>query len=237
MRRVLAVDVKANNSSLPVEFIDAEKVRLFNEIKSRHVERVMTDELRLDRYFERIGFVGPIKPDLTTLSAIQAAHVNAIPFEGLDPLLRRPVKLDMASLQHKLLASRRGGYCFEQNAVLRGALEAVGFKVTGLGARVRWMSQADSPLGPKIHMLLKVDLPDGPYIADAGFGACMLDAPLRLEGQYRAEDSDGHLPAHRGRRPVLAQHKATNRMADDVCLRLGTTTPVGLRVGQLVCID
>jgi N-hydroxyarylamine O-acetyltransferase len=160
----------------------------------------MTDELRLDCYFERIGFAGPIKQDLTTLSAIHAAHVNAIPFEGLDPLLRRPVKLDMASLQHKLLASRRGGYCFEQNAVLKGALEAVGFKVTGLGARVRWMSQADSPLGPKIHMLLKVDLPDGPYIADAGFGACMLDAPLRLEsniaqrtamGTYRFAEAGG----------------------------------------------
>jgi N-hydroxyarylamine O-acetyltransferase len=43
------------------------------------------------------------------------------------------------------------------------------------------MSQPNSPLGPKIHTLLKVDLPDGTYIADAGFGACMLDAPLRLE--------------------------------------------------------
>jgi N-hydroxyarylamine O-acetyltransferase len=141
----------------------------------------MTDEFELDHYLARIGFAGPIKPDLTTLCGIHAAHVNAIPFEGLDPLLRRPVKLDMASLQHKLLGSRRGGYCFEQNEVLKGALEATGFKVTGLGARVRWMSQPDSPLGPKIHTLLKVDLPEGTYLADAGFGACMLDAPLRLE--------------------------------------------------------
>ena len=49
-------------------------------------------------------------------------------------------------------------------------------------------------------MLLKVDLPDGPYLADAGFGACVLDSPLRLAtdveqrtamGTYRLDESDG----------------------------------------------
>jgi N-hydroxyarylamine O-acetyltransferase len=62
------------------------------------------------------------------------------------------------------------------------------------------MSQPDSPLGPKIHTLLNVDLPDGTYLADAGFGACMLDAPLRLEtdieqrtamGTYRLSEANG----------------------------------------------
>lgn len=114
----------------------------------------MTDVLDLDRYFERIGFTGKPMPDLATLSAIHAAHVNAIPFEGINPLLRRPVDLDLPSLQRKLVDSRRGGYCYEHNAVLRAALEAIGFKVTGLGGRVRWNSPPDSPLGPKTHMLL-----------------------------------------------------------------------------------
>lgn len=162
----------------------------------------MTDVLDLDRYFERIGFTGKPVPDLATLSAIHAAHVNAIPFEGINPLLRRPVDLDLPSLQRKLVDSRRGGYCYEHNAVLRAALEAIGFKVTGLGGRVRWNSPPDSPLGPKTHMLLKVDLPDGPYLADAGFGACLLDAPLQIladveqttaMGTYKITDIDGRL--------------------------------------------
>lgn len=162
----------------------------------------MTDVLDLDRYFERIGFTGKAAPDLVTLTAIHAAHVNAIPFEGINPLLRRPVDLDLPSLQRKLVDSRRGGYCYEHNGVLRAALEAIGFKVTGLGGRVRWNSPPDSPLGPKTHMLLKVDLPDGPYLADAGFGACVLDAPLRLVadveqttamGTYRITETDGRL--------------------------------------------
>ncbi|MGP0061188.1 MAG: arylamine N-acetyltransferase family protein [Beijerinckiaceae bacterium] len=160
----------------------------------------MSNDFRLDKYLARIGIDTTTGPDLATLTAIHAAHVNAIPFEGLDPLLRRPVRLDLASLQEKLIDSRRGGYCFEQNALLKAALESIGFKVTGLAARVRWMAAPESPLGPRTHMVLKVDLQDGPYLADVGFGACVLDAPLRFEtdveqptamGTYRLSETDG----------------------------------------------
>ena len=119
----------------------------------------MSSAFRLDKYLARIGFNGPIGPDLATLSTIHAAHVDAIPFEGFDPLLRRPVNLDIGSIQEKLVDSRRGGYCFEQNLLFKSALDAIGFRVTGLAARVRWTSPPDSPLGPRTHMLLKVDLP------------------------------------------------------------------------------
>ena len=43
------------------------------------------------------------------------------------------------------------------------------------------MSPPDSPLGPRTHMLLKVDLPMGPFIADVGFGVCVVDAPLEFK--------------------------------------------------------
>src|SRR6201999_33686 len=128
----------------------------------------------------RIGFEGARAPDLGTLTTLHAAHADAIPFEAFDPLLGRPVRLDLASVQAKLVDSRRGGYCFEQNALFKAALEALGFKVTALGGRVQWMAQPGSPLGPLVHMLLRVDLPEGPHLADVGFGACVLDAPLQL---------------------------------------------------------
>jgi N-hydroxyarylamine O-acetyltransferase len=158
------------------------------------------NDFDLNKYFARIGFKGTVRPDLATLAALHAAHVDAIPFEGLDPLFGRPVKLDLASLQEKLIESRRGGYCFEQNAVLKAALERIGFKVTGLGGRVRWMSPPGSPLGPREHMLLKVDLAEGPYLADVGFGACVLDAPLQFKldveqstamGTFRLSEAEG----------------------------------------------
>jgi len=157
-------------------------------------------EFQLDAYLARIGFSGEVKPDFATLAALHSHHVDAIPFEGLDPLLGRPPNLDLASLQQKLINSRRGGYCFEQNIIFKAALEAIGFKVTGLTARVLWMSPPDEPPGPKTHMLLKVDLPDGSWLADVGFGACVMDTPLGFQndveqrtrmGTYRLIESGG----------------------------------------------
>ena len=55
---------------------------------------------------------------------------------NIDPFLGRAPKLDVASLQAKMVASRRGGYCFEHNALLRAGLIALGFDVTSLVARV-----------------------------------------------------------------------------------------------------
>ena len=141
----------------------------------------MAGDFDLDAYFARLGYGGPARPDLATLSALHAAQVAAIPFESLDPLTGRPVRLDLESLQAKLVRSRRGGYCFELNHLFRGALEAIGFQVTGLAGRVVWMSPPGAPLGARLHMLLKVDVGGAPYLADVGFGAHLQDAPLRLE--------------------------------------------------------
>jgi N-hydroxyarylamine O-acetyltransferase len=133
----------------------------------------------LDGYFRRIGFDGPAQPDLKTLSAIHALHVAAIPFEAIDPLIGRPAELGIAALQGKMVQRRRGGYCFEQNTLFMAALEAIGFAVTGLAGRVAWSGDGMA-LGPRSHMFMTVELPDGPWLADVGFGAHLLDAPLRF---------------------------------------------------------
>jgi N-hydroxyarylamine O-acetyltransferase len=141
----------------------------------------VSETIDLDAYFGRIGYAGPRAADMATLRAIQALHPAVIAFENLDPLLGRPVRLDLASLQDKLIHARRGGYCFEQNTLLAAVLEALGFKVTPLAARVRWMVPPERAEGPRTHMLLRVDLADGPWLADVGFGGFLLAAPVRLE--------------------------------------------------------
>lgn len=135
----------------------------------------------LDVYFGRIGYAGPREATMEVLSALQLAHPGAIPFEGLDPLLGRPVALDPASLERKLLRGARGGYCFEQNGIFWRVLTALGFDVTPLSARVRWMLPDDAPLGPLTHMLLKVETADGPVLCDVGFGGQSPTSPLRFE--------------------------------------------------------
>jgi N-hydroxyarylamine O-acetyltransferase len=134
----------------------------------------------LDAYLARIDFDGPREPTLGVLRALHRLHPAAVPFDNLDPLLGRPVPLDLGALQAKLVGARRGGYCFEQNALFRAALTALGFAVTPLIARVVWMAPPEAPLGPRNHMLLKVDLPEGPYLADVGFGGHLFSAPLKL---------------------------------------------------------
>ena len=133
----------------------------------------------LSAYFARIGYDGPRTPTLETLRAIQFRHPQAIPFENLNPLLGLPVKLDLDSLQHKMVRSRRGGYCFEQNTLFGQALRALGFRVTGLAGRVVWNQPYGMTTPPRSHMVLKVELEDGPYIADVGFGMSPT-GPLRL---------------------------------------------------------
>lgn len=134
----------------------------------------------LDAYFDRIGYNGPRDQSLATLRALHALHPAAIPFENLDPLLGRPVSLAIADVAEKLIASRRGGYCFEQNTLFRAVLETLGFPVTGLAARVVWMAPPERPMAARTHMLLRVAVEGEDYIADVGFGGLLQDAPLRL---------------------------------------------------------
>jgi N-hydroxyarylamine O-acetyltransferase len=135
--------------------------------------------LDLDSYLKRIGYSGPRSPTLATLRALQQQHPFAIPFENLDALLEKPVRLDLPSLEHKLVRSRRGGYCFEQNLLFKHALGALGFAVTALAARVVWERPAGE-VRARTHMVLLVELDGEPYVCDVGFGGLTATAPLRL---------------------------------------------------------
>ena len=134
----------------------------------------------LDSYFRRIGYSGRRRADLDALAALHLAHPVAISFENLDPFLARPVQLELTALLDKLVHGGRGGYCFEHNLLFKAVLEALGFRVFGLAARVLW-DQPEGTIRPRTHMLLRVELDDGTYLADVGFGVLTLTAPLRLE--------------------------------------------------------
>jgi N-hydroxyarylamine O-acetyltransferase len=139
----------------------------------------VTEGLDLDAYLARIAYEGELAPTPDTLAGLHRAHALTIPFENLDILLGRPILLDVPSLQTKLVDGRRGGYCFEQNALFAAVLEAVGFEVTRLAARVR---MGDSAPRPRTHMGLMVEAGDGRWLADVGFGADGLLDPIPFEG-------------------------------------------------------
>ena len=85
----------------------------------------------------------------------------------------------VGSLERKLVQSRRGGYCFEQNMLFKHALGALGFAVTALAARVVWERPAGE-LRARTHMVLLVALGDEQYACDVGFGGLTPTAPLKL---------------------------------------------------------
>lgn len=133
----------------------------------------------LAAYLKRIGFKGEPRADHSTLSALVAAHTASIPFENLNPFLGLPVDLAPRALLAKLVDQNRGGYCFEQNGLLGHVLETIGFRFTGLGARVLWR-QSEDALTARTHKLLLVHLQDGPVLADVGFGGAVCTGLLDL---------------------------------------------------------
>lgn len=114
------------------------------------------------------------------MRTLVARHSATIPFENLDVLLKRPIRLDRPSLYAKLVGKRRGGYCFEQNLLLLDVLRRIGLSAVGLAARAQWGRPAGT-IGPRTHMLLRVDLAEGPYLADVGFGGPTPTAPLAFQ--------------------------------------------------------
>jgi len=125
------------------------------------------DSLDLEAYLERIGYSGRLQPVPAVLEAIHLAHATHIPFENLDILLKRPIRLDLASLQAKLVTGGRGGYCFEQNLLFSAVLQRLGFSVTQLAARVLYRSRRKLP---RTHILLLVESAGAAWLADVGFG-------------------------------------------------------------------
>src|ERR1700733_5535580 len=142
-------------------------------------------------WLNRIGYRGALQPTLDSLHQLIFSHSHTIAYESLDLRLGRTPKLDPASLQRKMIAGGRGGYCLEQNMLFREGLRSLGYKITSLQGRVVRGMAIDAPR-PAIHMLLQVEMPDGPYLADVGFGNLAPTSALLLrEG---IEQSTPHEP-------------------------------------------
>ncbi len=116
----------------------------------------------LDAYCARIGWTGcTVGPGLwtgtsTMLAALMLAHMAAIPFENLDVLLGRGVRVDLDSVFAKLVTARRGGYCFEHGTLFQAALRALGIEAVAHAARV--LLVAPKAEAPRTHMFLTVGL-------------------------------------------------------------------------------
>lgn len=129
----------------------------------------------LTTYAARTGYTGDFAPTLDTLRELHFAHATHIPFENLDVLLGRPIRLDPEGLWEKMVLGRRGGYCFEQNSLFSAVLEASGFRIRRLSARVRL---GTTGIRPRTHMLFLAEASGEQWLCDVGFGGDCLLHPL-----------------------------------------------------------
>lgn len=135
--------------------------------------------MNLAGYLERIGFTGPMRPDLDCLNAVHRGHLRSIAYENLDVQLGRPVDQEPGRIFEKLVSRRRGGWCYEMNGLLGWALGEIGFDVMRMTGAVGRTVRGDEALGN--HLVLCVRL-GGPYMADVGLGDGIRQAIPLAEG-------------------------------------------------------
>lgn len=141
--------------------------------------------MKLDDYIVRIGYNGPLRPDLDCLRGVHRAHALNIPYENIDVQLGRQVDLDIDRIFEKIVIQRRGGWCFEMNGLLGWALGEIGFDFTRVNGAVRREERGDEAIGN--HLILLVHL-DQTYLADVGIGDTIREPTPLTSGAIQQGD-------------------------------------------------
>jgi len=182
---------------------------------------------QLDAYLDRVGLAGrpPIKD-------LHRAHATTIPFENLDPHRGAPVSLAIADLQRKLVGEGRGGYCFEQNLLLKAALEALGAKVETVLARVRRGAEPGTVRGPT-HLVLRVEDEGECWLADVGLGLGTLLEPVPFEPGEVCEQAGWRFQLVRDRDElVLREAGADGEWIDLYGFLPGPAPPIDVQISN-----
>lgn len=151
---------------------------------------VNLDEQQVTDYLRRIDAPRPYRPDAESLATLQYAHLQRVPFENLDIHRGVPIVLDLDAIADKIIGRNRGGYCYELNSLFAALLEAVGYSVDLVSARV---ASADGKLKREFgHMALVVHVVDRamPFLVDVGFGDGFT-TPIPIDADVEVPDRDG----------------------------------------------
>jgi N-hydroxyarylamine O-acetyltransferase len=138
---------------------------------------MLPESFPLDAYLARVGLTQ--KPSLNAcgLSRLMRAQLFNVPFENTYVQAGLEVSLEPADIVDKIINQGRGGYCYEVNGLFAWAAEALGFTVRLIGARPMFYAKRWA----KTHMAVLVELPEGRFFCDTGFGRFGLRAPLPLK--------------------------------------------------------
>jgi len=157
--------------------------------------------MNLDGYLARIDWDNARTPSFETLAGLLRAHMTSIPFENLDVLLGRGVRIDLDSIYAKLVDARRGGYCFEHGTLVQAALAELGFAPVAHAARVIMLRRRED--AALTHMVLTVSIEGRTFVLDPGFGGHAPLVPVPLDGDIVRDGKDCHRMVRRDDEWVL----------------------------------
>ncbi len=139
--------------------------------------------MQLETYFKRIGYTGTREPTLAVLNAVQEAHLKSIPYENLDIHLGRTLPISETRAYEKIVLEQRGGWCYEMNSLFAWALREMGFVVQYHSSAVL-RPNGLTPDGD--HLILLVQLEEGTFLADVGFGDGSIPVLPLQQGTYQS---------------------------------------------------
>lgn len=138
----------------------------------------MFNDRQTQAYLDRLGFEGEARADRATLDALVELHQSAIPFETVTLHRGGAVPtLDADELHRKIVERKFGGYCFELNKLFGVLLESLGFDVRPVLCRAVRGREDRMPIN---HRGMVVNLEEGTFSADVGFGGPMPSGALLL---------------------------------------------------------
>lgn len=148
-------------------------------------------------YLRRLGVdAGTVAgaPSLASVTALQAVHVQRVPFETLavtgDPFGHRAggeVTLALSRLYEKVVQRRRGGYCYELNGLFGWLLCDLGYTADYIAARILRDDGEARP--PANHLTNLLTLDGAQYLVDVGLGTPTLREPLPLDGTVVTDET------------------------------------------------
>lgn len=172
--------------------------------------------MNINDYLKRIKYSQPIHLNVQTLHGLQLVHMQTVPFENLDIILGRKIKLDLDSLWQKIIINKRGGFCYELNGLFAWLLKEIGFEVTYLNARD--YHEKDDTFGIDFdHLTLLVRIPSEStrWLVDVGWGDFFyqpldIDNPNEqvqgLRGYWIKSFKNGYISVQRNYDGSLSNH-------------------------------
>ena len=133
----------------------------------------------VEKYLKRIHFTGDLTVSYDTLAQLMYCHFTSVPYENLDILNHIPLSLEIQDVYEKIVVRRRGGYCFELNALFNRLLNEIGFQTVSYLARFL-LFEPPHLIPIRRHRVMSTEINGMTYIADVGVGVEVPLYPLQL---------------------------------------------------------